>query len=314
MKYHRERRLAPPLDPSRNRAAVSETPINQHQPVFTLIDQAMRQRIEAGTEVNGRFVHTASLSDALSLAAATPASLVLISPNTLSGQNARMVGRLAAISRVVALFNGDDEPGEILELGARGLREAVNLRVCEGWQHLRELLHDELDPLASRIAAIVLPHLQDAAPGTRRFFGAVVRSVRTTRTVKTLSARLGIPPSTLASRFHRAALPSPRVILSSVRLLFAKALLDDLRRSMSSVANELRYSSPQAFGRHVRHMLGVSLTELRRDVTFGGLSSHVVEHVIVRHLSAYRTFDPFASFSGDHTLAPEEPHRRHLVH
>ena len=103
------------------------------------------------------------------------------------------------------------------------------------------------------------------------------------------------------------------MILSSVRLLFAKALLDDSRRSMSSVANELRYSSPQAFGRHVRHMLGVSLGELRRDVTFGGLTSHVLEHVIVRHLSAYRTFDPLSSFGRVHTRAPDKPYG-HLVH
>ena len=51
MKYHRERCHAPPLDPTRIRAVIAETALSERQPVFTLMDQAMRQSVEAGTEI-----------------------------------------------------------------------------------------------------------------------------------------------------------------------------------------------------------------------------------------------------------------------
>ena len=310
MRYHREQKRIPGLDSGRGPILRSETAIHERQPIIALVERSMRQRMEAGVEGNGSIIHISSFSEALSRAEAAPASVVLISSQVLHGQDPRTVRKLAAISRVVALFNGEqDDPTRLLELGARGLREAVNLRVCEGWQHLRQILQDEMDPVANRIATVVLPHLEGAAPGTRRFFGTVVRSARTMRTARTLSIRLGIAPSTLASRFHRAALPSPKILLSSIRLLFAKALLDDERRSMSSVANELRYSSPQAFSRHVRHLLGVSLRDLRRDVTFDSLVGHFVENLIVHHLPAFRLFDPFASFGAVHAVSPEEGNR-----
>lgn len=116
------------------------------------------------------------------------------------------------------------------------------------------------------------------------------------------------------SRFHRARLPSPKTLLAATRLVFAKAMLDGHRASVSAVADRLRYSSPQAFGRHVRRTLGISAGDLRRTVTFAQVAEHYVEQFIVRHRATYRSFDPFASLRGQHASASEESQGSYLYH
>lgn len=308
MRYNWKQRRIPPLGPSAQPHVTMETVVRERGPFITLVTDATRQRMEAGIAANERLVHATSVSDALARVETTRASVVLISPNALQREEASRVGRLlVAMTRVVAVLDEElEDPSLLLELGARGLREAVNLRECKGWNGLRQILQDGADPVASRIGTVVFPPLEGAAPGARRFFAHLVRLARTTRTVRLLSGQLGIEPSTLTSRFHRAALPSPKLLLCSIRLLFAKALLEEPRRSVSSVANELGYSSPQAFGRHVRLTLRVSIGEMRRNVTFADLAGHLVEHLIVRHLPTYRRFDPFTSFGGVHALASED--------
>jgi len=305
MKYSWKRGRLPPPVPGAETVHRIEIAVRERGPAITLVHDSTRHRLEAGLENRRSLVHVSSFPELLAHLATMPESVVLIAPSAIKVDETRSVGRvLASTARVVAVLDEDaQDPARLLELGARGVREVVDLRACNGWQGLRQILQEEADPIVGRIKAVMLPALREASPETRHFFAYLIRSARTVRTARTLSRRLGIVPSTFLSRFDRARLPSPRVLLCSVRLLFAKALLEDPRRSLATVAYQLQYSSPQSFGRHVRRMLQMALGELRRNMTFAELAEHFVEHLIVKHIRVYTTFDPLGSTVDLHTPA-----------
>lgn len=308
MKYVRDgRRLVVPSITSERQRFVRELSAPSGR-VVALLAGAVRQMMDAAIGDPTSMVHVDSVSEALSLVRQTPASVLLVSPEILRhGETALLSKALSTTAHAVVVLNGEPrDPTLLLQLGACGLRRAIDLRDCQGWHDLRQLLSDGSDPLAGRIAAIVLHHLDGAAPGTKRFFARMVYEARWIRTVSALADCIGIVPSTLMSRFYRARLPTPKTLLSTTRLMLAKALLEESQVSVSAVANGLRYSSPQAFGRHVWRMLRMSAGEFRRRVTFAQIEELYVEQLIDRHRATYRTFDPFASFGGLHATAPEE--------
>jgi AraC-like DNA-binding protein len=279
--------------------------------IVTVLRSAIRQKIDAAVGDLHHFVHVETVGEALVHARQTPVAVLLLSPDALkSGESAlRSMTRCTRTRGVVVLDEEPQDPELLLQLGGLGLSEAINLRNREGWSCLRQLLRDGTDPVFARVAAIVLQPLDDAAPGTRRFFAHLVRGAGCTKTVRALADRLGILPSTLMSRFQRARLPSPKTILAATRLLLAKALLENPRISVSLVTAQLGYSSTQAFGRHLRGMLGMPTSEFRRRVTFERVAHHYLDALIVRHLSTYRTFDPFPSYERPHPVEAEIPQR-----
>ena len=58
------------------------------------------------------------------------------------------------------------------------------------------------------------------------------------------------------------------------------------------VANELDYSSPQAFGRHLRAMLRLTALEFRERYDGEGMLQHFRDELILPHLPRLRRFDP----------------------
>lgn len=284
--------------------------------IVAVVRNAVRQKMDVALSDLKSLVHVESVGDALHRVRETPVSVLLVSPEILkSGETTLLSKTLSATARGVAVLDdGHQDAALLLRLGACGLTEAVDLRNCEGWNDLRKLLYEETDPVTGRIATAVFHHLDGADPGARRFFAHLVRGARATRTVRAFAGRLGILPSTLMSRFYRANLPSPKTLLAGTRLLFAKALLENSRVSISSVAFQLRYSSPQAFGRHVRSMLGIPVGEFRSCVSFDHVAHVYLDNLILRHLPAYRTFNPFASFGGAHAMSPEHAGRSHAYH
>ena len=58
------------------------------------------------------------------------------------------------------------------------------------------------------------------------------------------------------------------------------------------MANELDYSSPQAFGRHLRAMLQLTALEFREHYDGEGMLQHFRDELILPHLPRLRRFDP----------------------
>lgn len=181
--------------------------------------------------------------------------------------------RLAALVRefpqapAVALLSTNDTAAAqtVLALGRVGVRTLVDVRTPGGWRELREVLRGEAVGEIERLAlARIALDLAGVADDCWLFFETLFRDARTIATVRDLSARLGVMPSTLMSRFFRVGVPTPKRYLSYVRLMRAAKLFENPGLSIATVANHLEYSSPQSFGRHVRAVLALTASEFRR--------------------------------------------------
>jgi AraC-like DNA-binding protein len=173
------------------------------------------------------------------------------------------------------------------------VRTLVDVREPRGWQQLRSvLLHDQATEIHRVARARVAEDLADAPEGCHRFFRSLFEEGSGTRTIQELSGVLGVIPSTLMSRFVRASLPAPKFYLSMARLVCAARMFENPGLSVTLVANELDYSSPQAFGRHLRAMLRLSALEFRERYDGEGMLQHFRDELILPHLPRLRAFDP----------------------
>jgi transcriptional regulator GlxA family with amidase domain len=168
----------------------------------------------------------------------------------------------------------------------------VDLNQQAGWQQLRAVVALQASPTACRILGKILPALNDATPGARRFFDALVRVAPETPTVRALTRRLRVPSSTFMSRFFRADLPSPKRYLATTRLLHAATLFEAAEFSVGDVAYRLEYSSPQSFGRHVKASLGLTAGEFRRRYTFDHAIDDYISRLILPYRAAFANFQP----------------------
>jgi AraC-like DNA-binding protein len=262
-------------------------------------------------------LHARSVAEVLRLLREHSVRVLLSSPDKFRADGiceSRLRAALYTL-RPVAVVNGSShEIGSCLRLGALGFREAVDVRSRQGWIQLRNILEEEVDPLTDHIRCILRSALGATTPGMHRFLGSLVRLARTTAAVRALAHVLHVQPSTLISRFYRARLPSPKRLLVATRLMFARALLQEPCLSIASVAYELRYSSPQSFGRHVRQTLGVSAAQFRSQFSFGKIANHFVDSLVVRYREGFVGFDPFRDGSGRKPIERDDAPPAFFVH
>lgn len=208
---------------------------------------------------------------------------------------ARMVREFPRVP-TVALLSGLDQSTvrTVLSLGHCGVRTLIDVREPTGWRELRNVLLNERASTVPRMAESGLAlDLEQTPPGTRRFFELLFTVGRETPTIREFAARMGVIPGTLMSRFFRARLPAPKRLLAYARLTCAAHLFENPGVTIASVANQLDYSSPQSFSRHVRAMLHLSATDFRARYDGAGMLEYFREELVLPHLVRWRTFDPF---------------------
>src|SRR6185503_2153818 len=244
----------------------SPTPVPR---ITTVLTPDERLRVDAAGQGIYRAWHRDSLNDALrdlrdNRAAAVIVSIARCDENDLP-HVARVVREFPRVPAVALLSNLSPQTAQtVLVLGRCGVRTLVDVREPRGWQQLRSvLLHDQATEIHRVALARVSEDLSDAPDGCHRFFRALFEEGCETRTIQELSTILGVIPSTLMSRFVRACLPAPKFYLSMARLVCAARMFENPGLSVTLVANELDYSSPQAFGRHLRSVLRLTALEFR---------------------------------------------------
>ena len=266
--------------------------------IAAVLGPGERARVEAAVGAGVSFVHQESIPEAIRLVRERPVAAVLLSVARCRDEALpeldRLVQGFPAIP-TVAVVAGPGHSEALLRLGARGIREVVDVSAPEGWRRLRALLDAPGTPATARLQGPILAALGEAPPDTRLFFEALIRCAPNHVTVRQVARTLRVPASTLLSRFQRAGLPSPKSYLAAVRLLHAALLLEDEGRSVADVAYRLEYSSPQSFGRHVRAMLGVTATEFRRRLPFPVALDRFLALMIAPYGAAFRTFHPLLS-------------------
>lgn len=277
-------------------ARTSDTPSQTKARIVTILEPAIRSRLDAATLGSFLTIHTDSVHDALAAVRDPSTRALLLSPRMLNGSNLPDVGKLlssgAGVLPVAILGGQGPTVGqELLDLGACGVRRFVDLSDRDGWNKLRALVSDAARATTMEILGSVLPALGDPAPGSRQFFDTLVRMAPKVTTVKVLASALQAHASTLMSRFFRASLPSPKQYLAEIRLVYAAALLDSPGASIADVAYRLDYSSPQSFGRHIRTIAGVAPSEFKRS-SFSTVLNQYTMRLIFPYQATFRSFDP----------------------
>lgn len=190
-------------------------------------------------------------------------------------------------------------PHSVLELGRVGVRTLIDARFASGWTTLRDLLLHErsCDVQRQALGALNLD-LVGAAPDCWKFFEILFTHRPYVASVRQMGRHLNVVPGTLMSRFYRANLPSPKRYIDVGRLVRAARLLENSGLSVTTVSRQLDYSSPQAFSRHVRGLLGVSPVKFRERYDGSAMLQKFRDELILPHLSTLRSFRPATAQPG----------------
>ncbi len=275
--------------------------------VAAILAPAERSRVDAAGTGCFSILHRDSVSDAIRMVRERPVDAVLLSvqhcgPDQVDGV-AHLVREFPSVPTVALVSqHGPRSTETLLLLGASGVKRVIDVTAPTGWAHLRELLTQPVTRSVARIQGPVLAALVDLPPDTRVFLEAMIRLAPDTPTVRNLSKRLGVRPSTLMSRFARADLPSPKSYLAAIRLLHAAQLFEDPGLSIADVAYRLEYSSPQSFGRHVRSLLGITSTEFRHRFPFPVAVERFVTLLIEPYASVWERFHPLQRSGTTHVV------------
>lgn len=273
--------------------------------VCTLLPPSERHRFEAVGDGCFISLHADSCREVLTAARRRRVDAFVLSVHRCGGADlpavARLVREFPAIPAVALVSRHDHHATEtLLRLGASGVRAAVDCTDAGGWRRLRELVGQPTSPVAARILHSLVPALGDEVPeDLHLFFEALTRLAPVLRTVRALARHLRIPPSTLMSRFLRAALPSPKTYLAGMRLVHAAHLFRNSGLSVADVAYRLDFSSPQSFSRHLKAMLGVTAGEYRRRFPFEVALARYVDLLIIPYRETFRAFRPMNVRVGD---------------
>lgn len=264
--------------------------------IVTILEPAIRNRLDAATLGSFMTIHAESVQDALAAVRDPSTRALLLSPKMLGGSKLPDIGKLllsgAGVLPVAIVGEQSPTTGqELLDLGTCGVRRFVDLSDRDGWNKLRALVSEASGATTTAFLRSTLQALGEPSPGTRHFFETLIRLAPTVTTVKGLASALQAHASTLMSRFFRASLPSPKLYLAEARLVYAVALLDGPGTSIADVANRLDYSSPQSFGRHIRTITGLSGSEFRRSSFSAALHQYTMTR-IVPYQNTFRSFDP----------------------
>ena len=272
--------------------------------VAAVLTPGERQRVDAAG--NGIFavVHRDSVPDAVRVVRERPVDAVLVSVHRCAPEQIAAVGRLVrdfpGIPTVALVSQHNAGATEmLLRLGASGVRQVVDVTVPAGWAQLRQVVGQPATRAVARIQGPILEALGEAPPDARLFIEVMVRLAPETPTVRKLSGRLHVRPSTLMSRFSRAGLPSPKNYLAAVRLLHAAHLFEAGGLSVADVSYRLEYSSPQSFGRHLRTMLGITSSEFRQRFPFPLALDRFIALMLMPYRKTWEEFHPLAAGAWD---------------
>ena len=270
-------------------------------PVTTMLTPSERLRVDAAGEGLYTALHRDSMEDVIRDLKERRAAAVLVSVTRCGQQEATRVAtvvrefpRIPAVALLTELEAST--PHAVLSLGRSGVRMLVDVRHPTGWRQLRDVLLADQSRDISRLALAQLSMDLTGAPhDCWRFFEALFRVPNGIATVRALARQMNVVPSTLMSRFFRARLPAPKRYLAVARLVRAAQLFENPGLSVANVANQLDYSSPQSFGRHVRSLLRMTAVEFRQRYDGEGMLERFRTELILPYLSTLRTFSPLSA-------------------
>jgi AraC-like DNA-binding protein len=287
----------PPVD----RPAASPRPL-----VATWLTPDERLRVDAAGQDAWRATHFDALAPLARALATQPFDAALVSVALLVRGGREAGEALAALLRTApalptaALVSEPVDLAAVLALGRAGMRAVVDVRRPDGWTALRVVVARTARPDVARLAARTLgPALAPLTPDVQRFVAALFEAPAGVITVRDLARGLGVLPTTLMSRFFRAALPPPKRYLAYARLTRAAHLLRTSGWTVAAVADHLEYSSAQGFSRHLHLLFGIRPAEFRRRYDADAMLARFGDELLRPYDAVLRTFRPLRADPGD---------------
>lgn len=268
------------------------------RPVSTMLTPDERMRIDAAGIGWIRAYHRDSLEDLRRDLQSDRSCAVILSTAMCQGMSvanmAKVVREFPRVPTVALLSHLDRSTVRtVLSLGQCGIRTLIDVREPNGWRELRTVLLNERTSTVHRMAMSRLAlDLDCATTGALRFFDALFDIAGHTPTIRELARQLELVPGTLMSRFFRARLPAPKQYLTLARLVHAARLFENPGVSITGVSNQLEYSSPQSFSRHVRVVLDMTPLQFRTRYDGDGMLDLFRERLVLRYREEWRQFDP----------------------
>lgn len=272
--------------------------------VATVLAPIERIRVDVAAQGVYNAIHRTRIDEVLDDLRKERVGAVLLSVSRYDpAATARMAAMVREFPRVptYALLTDvhKSTPYAIHALGQIGVHTLVDVRQPSGWASLRERLAHEQPEDLQRIALTQLAtDLVGSPPDCWRFFEVLLTARPQISTVRQLARSLYIHPTTLMSRFYRAELPSPKSYIDWSRLMRAAHFLENEGLSITAMTRQLDYSSAQAFGRHVRHMCGLSAAEFRRQYTGELMFQRFRCELILPYVHILRAFRPVTAAPG----------------
>ena len=266
--------------------------------VSTVLTPIERVRVDVAGAGAYTAVHRSSIEEAAADVRSQQATAVLVSVSRYDlASSARMAAMVREFPRTPAFALLTDvqrsTPHAALELGRVGVRTLIDARTPAGWSALRELLLHERAGDVQRVSlATLASDLAGAPRDCWRFVELLFAHRPHVASVRQLSRLLNVIPGTLMSRFYRAGLPSPKRYIDLARLVRAARLLENTGLSVTAVSEQLDYSSPQAFSRHVRCVMHMSPVQLRQAFNGDRMLQRFREELVLPYLDTLRTFRP----------------------
>lgn len=299
-------RRSRPRTSARTSPYSSAPPLPRDKPptIATMLTPLERVRVDVAAQGAFEVVHRSSVEEMTCDVRAQQVDAVLVS---VARYDPASIAHMAAMVRefprvpTFALLTDVQRstPQSVLELGRVGVRTLIDARFSSGWTSLRDLLlHERSTDVQRQTLGALDLDLAGAAPDCWKFFEVLFTYRPYVASVRQMGRHLNVVPGTLMSRFYRAQLPSPKRYIDVGRLVRAARLLENAGLSVTTVARQLDYSSPQAFSRHVRCLLGISPVRFREMYDGETMLQRFREELILPHVSTLRSFRPAMSQPG----------------
>jgi len=266
--------------------------------VATVLTPLERVRVDVAADGMFEAVHRSSMEELAADVREQRVDAVLVSVARYDPQStARMADVVREFPRIPAFALLTDmqrsTPHSALELGRVGVRTLIDARSPSGWTMLRDLLaRERATDVQYQTLGALDGDLAGAPPDCWRFFELLFTHRPYLSSVRQMGRHMNVVPGTLMSRFYRAKLPSPKRYIDVGRLVRAARLLENPGLSITTVSRQLDYSSPQAFSRHVRCVLGMSPVAFRSSYTGESMLERFRTELIAPHVETLRQFRP----------------------
>jgi AraC-like DNA-binding protein len=266
--------------------------------ITTMLTPAERRSVDAAGQGLYEALHRDSIDEVVRDVRERRAGAVVVSVARCSYDEAARVAELVRefpLVQAIALLSNTEPASHhaVLSLGRCGVRTLIDVRAPDGWRALRKALLDG-SPVEVRAWALgrLAADLQDAPGPCWGFFETLFSVSVGVNTVDALAAVFRVTTPTLASRFYRLRLPTPRRYLAGARLTRAARMLENPDLSIASVSNSMQYSSPQAFGRHLQVVLQLTASRFRREYDGERTLDWFRHDLVLPYVEALRLLNP----------------------